>query len=55
MSIFNDNSASSQGSIKRPLVSVIIPCFNAEKTINDTLNSALKQQGVNFEIIIIKN
>jgi len=55
MSIFNDNSASSQGSIKRPLVSVIIPCFNAEKTINDTLNSALKQQGVNFEIIIIND
>lgn len=36
-----------------PLVSVIIPCFNAEKFIAQTLNSVLQQTHKNIEILII--
>ena len=36
-----------------PLVSVIIPSFNAEDTIQDTVNSVLNQSYKNIEIIII--
>jgi glycosyltransferase involved in cell wall biosynthesis len=35
------------------LVSVIIPVFNAEKTIADTIKSVLSQSYENFEIIIV--
>jgi glycosyltransferase involved in cell wall biosynthesis len=37
----------------RPLVCVIIPAFNAEATLGDTLRSAAAQTYPNFEIIII--
>ena len=36
-----------------PLVSVIIPVFNAEKYIGETVTSVLKQSYDNFEIIVI--
>lgn len=36
-----------------PLVSVIIPSFNAEDTIQDTVNSVLNQSYKNIEIIIV--
>jgi glycosyltransferase involved in cell wall biosynthesis len=36
-------------------VSVIIPCYNAEKFISKTLDSVLKQQYSNIEIIAIDN
>lgn len=36
-----------------PLLSLIIPVFNSEKTINRTLNSILSQTFTNFEILII--
>jgi|TARA_R100000315_G_C5227680_1_gene138705 glycosyltransferase involved in cell wall biosynthesis len=36
-------------------VSVIIPCYNAEKFISKTLNSVLKQEYDNIEIIAIDN
>lgn len=36
-----------------PRVSVVIPCFNCELYIEDTLSSILSQQGVDFEIVII--
>ena len=36
-----------------PLISVIIPVFNGEKTIIDTLTSVLKQTYANFEVIIV--
>lgn len=55
MSTLNNTLAYSLKDKTRPLVSVIIPCYNAEKTIKATLHSALKQQGVNFEIIIIND
>ena len=38
---------------KNPLVSIIIPAFNAANTITDTLTSALKQTYNNIEIIIV--
>ena len=36
-----------------PLVSVIIPCFNAEKTISTALNSLARQTYSKLEIIVI--
>ena len=36
-----------------PLVSVIIPCFNAEKTISTALNSLTRQTYSKLEIIVI--
>lgn len=35
------------------ILSIIIPLFNAEKYIADTLNSIIRQNGKNYEIIII--
>ena len=39
--------------IRQPLISIGITCFNSEKTILKSLNSALKQTWVNKEIIIV--
>ncbi|MEM7726657.1 MAG: glycosyltransferase [Cyanobacteria bacterium P01_A01_bin.45] len=36
-----------------PIISVIIPAFNSEKTIKKTINSVLKQSFKNWELIII--
>lgn len=36
-----------------PLVSVIIPCYNARNTIADTINSVLCQTYKNIEVLII--
>jgi glycosyltransferase involved in cell wall biosynthesis len=38
-----------------PLVSVIIPAFNSEKTIQETIESVLNQTFSNFELIIIND
>lgn len=40
---------------EKPLISVIIPVYNGERTLLDTLNSVLKQTYHSFEIIIIDN
>jgi glycosyltransferase involved in cell wall biosynthesis len=37
----------------RPLVSILIPCFNAERWIAETLDSALAQTWPNLEIIVV--
>ena len=36
-----------------PLVSVLIPCFNAERHIGETLNSVLGQTWPNIEVIVV--
>jgi glycosyltransferase involved in cell wall biosynthesis len=39
---------------KRPLVTVIIPCYNSERTIRQCLNSVLRQQTpVVFDVIVV--
>ena len=38
-----------------PLVSIIIPMYNAEHYISDTLNSVKKQTYKNYEVIVIDN
>lgn len=38
-----------------PLISVIIPTFNSEKTIRETIESVLAQSYANFELIIINS
>lgn len=37
------------------LISIVIPCFNAEKTLGNTLDSVFNQDYQNFEIIIIND
>ena len=41
--------------INNPLVSVIIPCYNAEKYVGQAIESVLNQIYKNFEIIIISD
>ncbi len=38
-----------------PIISVIIPAYNAEKTIKQTIQSVLKQTFTDFELIIIND
>ena len=38
---------------KAPLITIAITCFNAEKTIERAILSALNQDWPNFEVIII--
>ncbi len=38
-----------------PIISVIIPAYNAEKTIKETINSVLNQTFSDFELIIIND
>jgi glycosyltransferase involved in cell wall biosynthesis len=38
-----------------PLVSIIIPYYNGERFIAETLNSLLKQNYSNLEIIIVSD
>lgn len=40
---------------EKPLVSIIIPCYNHGKFIDDAVNSVLNQTYQNFEIIIIND
>lgn len=39
--------------MESPLVSIIMPAFNAEKTISESINSVLAQSYKNWELIII--
>lgn len=38
---------------ERPLVSILIPCFNAESSIARAIESALAQEGVSPEVIVL--
>lgn len=42
-------------STNTPLISVIIPAFNSEKTIRETIETVLNQTFSNFEIIVIND
>ena len=37
------------------MISIIIPAYNAENTIKETINSILKQTYQDFEIIVIND
>jgi len=41
--------------IKQPLVSIIIPMYNAEKYIEETIKSVMAQTYQNWEIIVVSN
>jgi glycosyltransferase involved in cell wall biosynthesis len=41
--------------VSKPLVSVLIPCFNAEKYVGETLESVLRQSWSNIEIIVVND
>lgn len=38
-----------------PLVSILIPCYNSEKYIGDTIQSCIAQKYSNVEVIIVDN
>lgn len=39
----------------QPLISIILPCFNAEGTIRHCIESVLNQSYINFELIIVND
>lgn len=49
------NILSKSGAMKKPLISVIIPCYNAELFIRETLKSILNQTTQNFEIVLVND
>lgn len=40
-------------SVENPLVSVLIPCFNAERFVGEAIESALSQTWRNIEVIVV--
>ena len=36
-----------------PLVSVVIPVYNGEKYLAESINSVLAQKGISFELIVV--
>ncbi len=45
----------SEANIISPEISIIIPTYNSEKTIRETIESVLKQTFINWELIIIND
>lgn len=41
--------------MSEPIISVVIPAYNAEKTIQETIQSVLNQTFQNFEIVIVND
>ncbi len=46
-------SSKHSGTTDAPLVSVVAPCFNAEKYLEEALRSIYEQDYPNFEVIIV--
>ncbi|MBW4664647.1 MAG: glycosyltransferase family 2 protein [Chroococcus sp. CMT-3BRIN-NPC107] len=42
-------------SLSPPLISVVIPTFNSEKTIRETIDSVLNQTWKNLELIVVND
>ncbi|HDZ9226344.1 TPA: glycosyltransferase [Vibrio cholerae] len=40
-------------SVEIPLISIVMPCYNAEKSINQSIQSVLNQTYLNWELIIV--
>jgi len=40
---------------KTPLISVVIPLYNKEKTIEQSLRSVLQQKGCDFEVVVVND
>jgi glycosyltransferase involved in cell wall biosynthesis len=49
----DDVPAASSGERTRPMVSVVIPAFNAARYVRASITSALGQQGVDLECIVV--
>ena len=41
--------------MSKPLISVVVPVYNQEKFVQETIESVLSQQGVEFEVIAIND
>lgn len=39
----------------KPLVSIIIPCYNSQSTLDDTLKSVVNQEFQDWEAIIVND
>ncbi|WP_157626219.1 glycosyltransferase family 2 protein [Sphingobacterium sp. B29] len=39
----------------KPLVSIVIPCYNCENTIEEAIGSALSQTYTNIEVIVVND
>jgi glycosyltransferase involved in cell wall biosynthesis len=48
-----DGDESHQAAVTRPRVSVIIPAYNAARTVDQTLDSVLSQTFQDFEIVVV--
>ena len=51
----NETTNSRLSSLDAPIVSVIIPIYNAEKTLRRTVDSILKQTFHDFELILVND
>lgn len=50
---FPDKKTQGMGTLFKPLVSIIIPCFNAQETLITAIASLLEQTWKNLEIIVV--
>ncbi|MEJ1973802.1 MAG: glycosyltransferase family A protein [Lacunisphaera sp.] len=53
VSAINEHSNAIVAPIRQPLVSIIIPCYNAETWVAEAIESALAQTWPNKEVIVI--